>query len=317
MYSSSDLIDQFRRVQLVYTYLPSEVESETYAELSNGNEAKITDIWSRKEREAFYLFIGVTGTDWRLLSKKIGTKSPTQIESYYKHCCLAKATGIESRARSADQFRRTKGRAIPFHLFEMSAALLNGVENSLERPLDIVSEGNRIPPSTQVLDINGVDSHPASKVTYTPTTYRTSKAKKGNTVHVCAYPECGKAFTRAEHRTRHEGEYHHEHIFRRADRLARGRPLVRPTEAARGSGSQRSTNEASSNPPIGIPMPHTMRPSTQSAEEAFPESSRPMAVPSSQPGILARRPHQDMLKSLVPTPRYIEDLTTGSDLGWK
>ncbi|KAL8700709.1 MAG: hypothetical protein Q9201_005300 [Fulgogasparrea decipioides] len=79
MYSSSDLIDQFRRVQLVYTYLPSEVESETYAELSNGNEAKITDIWSRKEREAFYLFIGVTGTDWRLLSKKIGTKSPTQV----------------------------------------------------------------------------------------------------------------------------------------------------------------------------------------------------------------------------------------------
>ena len=36
-------------------------------------------------------------------------------------------------------------------------------------------------------------------VTYTPTTGRVSKAKKGKKVHVCEYG-CGKVFTRAEHR---------------------------------------------------------------------------------------------------------------------
>lgn len=36
-------------------------------------------------------------------------------------------------------------------------------------------------------------------VTYTPTTHRISKAKKGKKVHVCEYG-CGKIFTRAEHR---------------------------------------------------------------------------------------------------------------------
>ena len=36
-------------------------------------------------------------------------------------------------------------------------------------------------------------------VTYTPTTHRISKAKKGKKVHVCEFG-CGKVFTRAEHR---------------------------------------------------------------------------------------------------------------------
>ncbi|KAJ5624559.1 Zinc finger C2H2 [Penicillium lagena] len=40
--------------------------------------------------------------------------------------------------------------------------------------------------------------------TYTPTTHRVSKAKKGKRVHVCEYPGCQKVFTRAEHRRRHE-----------------------------------------------------------------------------------------------------------------
>ncbi|KAL9617787.1 MAG: hypothetical protein Q9160_007441 [Pyrenula sp. 1 TL-2023] len=41
-------------------------------------------------------------------------------------------------------------------------------------------------------------------ITYTPTTHRVSKAKKGKRVHACPYPGCGKIFTRAEHRRRHE-----------------------------------------------------------------------------------------------------------------
>jgi hypothetical protein len=37
-------------------------------------------------------------------------------------------------------------------------------------------------------------------ITYTPTTHRISKAKKGKRVHACQYPGCDKVFTRAEHR---------------------------------------------------------------------------------------------------------------------
>ncbi|KAL8763077.1 MAG: hypothetical protein Q9184_001037 [Pyrenodesmia sp. 2 TL-2023] len=43
-----------------------------------------------------------------------------------------------------------------------------------------------------------VDS--AGEVSYTPTTHRISKAKKGKKVHVCEFPGCNKVFTRAEHR---------------------------------------------------------------------------------------------------------------------
>ncbi|KAL8775100.1 MAG: hypothetical protein Q9209_000579 [Squamulea sp. 1 TL-2023] len=35
-------------------------------------------------------------------------------------------------------------------------------------------------------------SDPAGEVTYTPTTHRVSKAKKGKKVHVCEHPGCGK-----------------------------------------------------------------------------------------------------------------------------
>ena len=40
----------------------------------------------------------------------------------------------------------------------------------------------------------------AGEVTYTPTTHRISKAKKGKKVHACEHPGCTKIFTRAEHR---------------------------------------------------------------------------------------------------------------------
>ncbi|KOS40592.1 hypothetical protein ACN38_g8561 [Penicillium nordicum] len=69
-------------------------------------------------------------------------------------------------------------------------------------------------------------------VTYTPTTRRISKAKKGKRVHACQYPSCGKVFTRAEHRRRHELNHSPEASYRctrqgckkafhRADLLAR------------------------------------------------------------------------------------------------
>ena len=41
---------------------------------------------------------------------------------------------------------------------------------------------------------------PVGEITYTPTTHRISKAKKGKKVHACEHPGCTKIFTRAEHR---------------------------------------------------------------------------------------------------------------------
>lgn len=67
-------------------------------------------------------------------------------------------------------------------------------------------------------------------VTYTPTTHRISKAKKGKRVHACEFPGCDKVslstswsraeltqsqqvFTRAEHRRRHELNHNPEASF--------------------------------------------------------------------------------------------------------
>ncbi|OQE24314.1 hypothetical protein PENSTE_c007G01207 [Penicillium steckii] len=51
-------------------------------------------------------------------------------------------------------------------------------------------------------------------VTYTPTTHRISKAKKGKRVHACEFPGCSKVFTRAEHRRRHELNHNPEASYR-------------------------------------------------------------------------------------------------------
>ncbi|EAW10788.1 putative C2H2 finger domain protein [Aspergillus clavatus NRRL 1] len=51
-------------------------------------------------------------------------------------------------------------------------------------------------------------------ITYTPTTHRISKAKKGKRVHACEHPGCNKVFTRAEHRRRHELNHKPEALYR-------------------------------------------------------------------------------------------------------
>ncbi|KAL2404633.1 hypothetical protein ABEF93_006561 [Exophiala dermatitidis] len=48
--------------------------------------------------------------------------------------------------------------------------------------------------------------------TCTPTG-RISKAKKGKRVHACEFPGCGKVFTRAEHRRRHQLNHNPEALF--------------------------------------------------------------------------------------------------------
>lgn len=78
------------------------------------------------------------------------------------------------------------------------------------------SLGSREKPSRGSSSMMTGPSEPTGEVTYTPTTHRISKAKKGKKVHVCEYPGCGKVcnprscssiglivyqvFTRAEHR---------------------------------------------------------------------------------------------------------------------
>ncbi|KAL8807265.1 MAG: hypothetical protein Q9182_000770 [Xanthomendoza sp. 2 TL-2023] len=126
-----EFIDQFRRVQLVMTQIfPDEIvdacrDSSTHA----GFKYKIG--WTREEKQKFRKLVGITGTDWRSLSTKLGTKNPTQLKRYYKYCCLEKLPGIESRAQKADRLRsrsnRTAGTS-PLHLFDMSAALLTRME---------------------------------------------------------------------------------------------------------------------------------------------------------------------------------------------
>ena len=52
---------------------------------------------------------------------------------------------------------------------------------------------------------------PAGEITYTPTTHRISKAKKGKKVHACEHPGCTKIFTRAEHR-KYDGSSRASHV---------------------------------------------------------------------------------------------------------
>ncbi|PGH04216.1 hypothetical protein AJ80_08561 [Polytolypa hystricis UAMH7299] len=54
----------------------------------------------------------------------------------------------------------------------------------------------------------------SAPITYTPTTHRVSKAKKGKRVHGCDHPGCHKVFTRAEHLRRHQLNHNPVHSFR-------------------------------------------------------------------------------------------------------
>ncbi|MCJ1287084.1 hypothetical protein MMC26_006432 [Xylographa opegraphella] len=108
---------------------------------------------------------------------------------------------------------------------------------------------------------------PAGEITYTPTTHRISKAKKGKKVHACQHPNCGKIFTRAEHRKRHEANHLSEPLFtcpvnnckkpfHRADLLSRhmerhiqqssSSGTTRPRQTPSVTSSAASSNEANS-----------------------------------------------------------------------
>ncbi|MCJ1391929.1 hypothetical protein MMC18_004796 [Xylographa bjoerkii] len=97
---------------------------------------------------------------------------------------------------------------------------------------------------------------PAGEITYTPTTHRISKAKKGKKVHVCEFFGCGKVFTRAEHRKRHEANHLSEPLYRckmdecqkpfqRADLLTRHMERQHGVQQPSGSGTTRRRRTSS------------------------------------------------------------------------
>lgn len=133
------------------------------------------------------------------------------------------------------------------------------------------------------------------EITYTPTTHRISKAKKGKKVHACEYPGCTKIFTRAEHRKRHEANHNTQPAFQctiegcrkpfqRADLLARHmeRQHNMPAEASafRSPYSQRSTSEVSSPSTRGSFSGPLMGPSTSAPATSIPQTSGTMSIGS-------------------------------------
>ena len=58
-------------------------------------------------------------------------------------------------------------------------------------PMDFYTDTSREDPMAQTTTTN---PEPALEITYTPTTHRISKAKKGKKVHVCEFPGCGKVW---------------------------------------------------------------------------------------------------------------------------
>ncbi|KAK4865147.1 hypothetical protein LT330_001770 [Penicillium expansum] len=130
--------------------------------------------------------------------------------------------------------RESTGRISPNHIVSVlnSPSISSSSVSSSSSP-----EPQRLAPKSKMASRknNSRTNSPADAtmpVTYTPTTHRISKAKKGKRVHACEYPTCGKVFTRAEHRRRHELNHNPEASYRcatqgckkafhRADLLAR------------------------------------------------------------------------------------------------
>ena len=101
------------------------------------------------------------------------------------------------------------------HSHQLSSAhhILPGITEASRS--DILHLHHSLPPHPEGLSIMARNP-PASlevPITYTPTTGRVSKAKKGKRVHSCEFPGCGKVFTRAEHRRRHQLNHNPEHSF--------------------------------------------------------------------------------------------------------
>ncbi|KAI4263715.1 MAG: hypothetical protein L6R42_001155 [Xanthoria sp. 1 TBL-2021] len=214
---------------------------------------------------------------------------------------LSHARTRQASTSSSDQSSPTEDKSTPLHPRRRRASSSSGLlqpslgvdpEPSRRRGSKHTSLGARDKTSRGPLGNMSGSSDPAGEVTYTPTTHRISKAKKGKKVHVCEFPGCGKVFTRAEHRKRHEANHNPEPAFQcrfedcrkpfqRADLLARH--MERQHEVPSGiirPRSQRSTSEASSNPPSGGVMATTMGQPQPVTAQAMSHGHGAMAITS-------------------------------------
>ncbi|KAL3470538.1 hypothetical protein BJX99DRAFT_48139 [Aspergillus californicus] len=127
-------------------------------------------------------------------------------------------------------------------------------------------------------------------VTYTPTTHRISKAKKGKRVHACEYPGCNKVFTRAEHKRRHELNHNPEALYRctqsgcrksfhRSDLLTRH--MERHELEAQMESTARWERHAPGRPEQYIPRYAMVNPSTT----PYMAVSQPMSKPAIHPDL--------------------------------
>ncbi|KAK2794621.1 hypothetical protein FQN51_000790 [Onygenales sp. PD_10] len=133
-------------------------------------------------------------------------------------------------------------------------------------------------------------------ITFTPTTHRVSKAKKGKRVHACNHPGCDKIYTRAEHMRRHEANHN-------AGRTVRcsvdgcGKEFKRPDLHARhmqrhgedGNNRQRSHNHV-------ISSPISAASETPSLMSPISMNPRPASVPT-----VSHQPSPISIGSLIQT----------------
>ncbi|RMD42376.1 hypothetical protein DV735_g2751, partial [Chaetothyriales sp. CBS 134920] len=75
---------------------------------------------------------------------------------------------------------------------------------------DIAESGSRRPSTSSTMRTSSI---PLEGPPQSTPTGRVSKAKKGKRVHACSFDGCGKVFTRAEHRRRHELNHNPEALF--------------------------------------------------------------------------------------------------------
>lgn len=86
----------------------------------------------------------------------------------------------QTTARSAKSRRSSRGEAIhPTHATDLLASYDQPQPNEMPRR-----------ESTSTMRTSSISLE--GPVTYTPTTHRVSKAKKGKRVHACEFPGCGK-----------------------------------------------------------------------------------------------------------------------------
>ncbi|KAJ5659592.1 Zinc finger C2H2 [Penicillium longicatenatum] len=143
-------------------------------------------------------------------------------------------------------------------------------------------------------------------ITYTPTTHRISKAKKGKRVHACEFPGCNKVFTRAEHRRRHELNHNPEASYR-CTQMGCKKAFHRPDLLAR----HMERHELESQPEQSQWAPRTQTPMTGES------ASIPRCISMDNNSLMAgtSQPNSMSIGSLV-APGVHPDLANDCSLVW-